>query len=96
MTKTLDTSHPKKSREPLDKLFHVLFTETMCLRLNSYANRRGISKGRLVRIAVEEHLHKIENPQSLDHETPQSIDADLQTPQSFPTELPRTTKSPHI
>lgn len=60
MTTKLETPRSEKSREPLEKPFNVLFTESMYLRLHGYASGSGISKGRLMREALEEHFHKID------------------------------------
>ena len=66
MTTTLDTSRSKKPRESIDKIFNVLLTESLYLRLNGYAYRFGISKGRLVREALEESFRKIDAENTLE------------------------------
>jgi predicted DNA-binding protein len=49
-----------KSREPLEKPFNVLLSETMYLRLHRYASGLGVSKGCLIREALEDHFQKID------------------------------------
>ena len=66
MTTTRETTSPKKSLEPLDRLFNILFTETMYAQLHDFASRFGISKGCLVRIALEEHFRSIDNTNTYD------------------------------
>ncbi|MDZ4733963.1 MAG: hypothetical protein SGJ16_10315 [Nitrospirota bacterium] len=66
MTPTLDTPRSKKPHEPLNKLFNVLFTETQHLKLNDYACRFGVSKGRLIREALEESFRKIDAENNLE------------------------------
>ena len=67
MRTTLDTPRSKKPREPLDKLFNVLFTETMYARLESYSSRFGISKGALIREALEGRFQTIDDENALEH-----------------------------
>ena len=66
MTTTRETTSPKKSLEPLDRLFNILFTETMYAQLHGFASSLGISKGHLVRIALEEHFRSIDNTNTYD------------------------------
>jgi hypothetical protein len=67
MTTTLETLSSMKPREPLEKPFNVLFTESMYLRLHSYASGLGVSKGRFMREALEEHFQKIDAETRHDH-----------------------------
>ena len=67
MTTKLETPRSEKSREPLEKPFNVLFSKTMYLRLQGYASGFGISKGLLVRNALEEHFQKIDAENSRKH-----------------------------
>ena len=60
MTTILETPHSMKSREPLDKLFHVLFTPTMYTEIESLSAHLSISKGALIRLAIEEYLSKLD------------------------------------
>ena len=67
ITTTVETPGSLKSPESLDKVFHVLFTSTMYLRLNGYAYRFGVSKGHMVREALAEHFQKIDAENRHDH-----------------------------
>jgi hypothetical protein len=48
-----------KSREPLEKVFNVLFTPTMFTEIQSLSAHLRISKGALIRFAIEEHLRRL-------------------------------------
>ncbi|MGH7183815.1 MAG: hypothetical protein ACREJN_17815 [Nitrospiraceae bacterium] len=65
MTTMLETPHSMKSREPLDKLFHVLFTPRMYTEIESLSAQLSISKGALIRIAIEEYFSKVGAEKSL-------------------------------
>ena len=65
MTPTLDTPRSKTPRESIDKIFNVLMTQAMYARLESYSSRFGISKGALIREALEEHFQKIDAENAL-------------------------------
>ena len=60
MTTTLETPQSIKSQENLDKAFNVLFTPTMYTQIVNHSNHLNISKGTLIRFAIEEYLHKKE------------------------------------
>ena len=67
MTTTLETTSPKKTLEPLDRLFNILLTDTMYAELHGFALRFGVSKGHMVRIALEEHFRSIDTKNTLEH-----------------------------
>ena len=62
MTITLDTPVEKHSREPLDKLFHVLLTPHMYTELEAHSIRYGLSKGALIRLGIRELFGKLNTP----------------------------------
>ena len=62
MTITLDTPVEKHSREPLDKLFHVLLTPHMYTELEAHSIRYGLSKGALIRLGIREVFAKLNTP----------------------------------
>ena len=62
MTITLDTPLEKHSREPLDKLFHVLLTPHMYTELEAHSIRYGLSKGALIRLGIRELFGKLNTP----------------------------------
>jgi predicted DNA-binding protein len=64
MTTTLETPQSMKSREHLEKLFHVLMTPTMYTQIENHSAHLSISKGALIRSAVETYLSKVEAEQS--------------------------------
>ena len=59
MTTTLEAPRAIKSREPLEKVFNVLFTPTMFTEIESHSTHLSISKGALIRFAIEEYLRKL-------------------------------------
>ena len=64
MTTTQDVPQSMKSHEPLEKVFNVLFTPTMYTEIESQSTQLRISKGALIRCAIEEYLHKVDAEQS--------------------------------
>lgn len=64
ITTTLEAPQSMKSREPLEKVFNVLFTPAMFTHIESHSTHLGISKGALIRSAVETYLRKVEAEQS--------------------------------
>lgn len=64
MKTSLETTHAMKSREPLEKVFNVLFTPSMYTEIKSLSAHLSISKGALIRFAIEEHLRKVDAEQS--------------------------------
>ena len=56
MRTSLASPHAMKSREPLEKVFNVLFTPTMYTEIESLSAHLSISKGALIRFAIEEYL----------------------------------------
>lgn len=67
MTTTLETPQSIKSQENLDKAFNVLFTPTMYTQIVNHSKHLSISKGALIRIAMEDYLHKREEDDALDY-----------------------------
>ena len=65
MTTTLETPQSMKSREPLEKVFNVLFTPTMYTEIAHHSNHLNISKGNLIRFAIEEYLQKLQDQESM-------------------------------
>ena len=64
MTTTLETTDAIKSREPLEKVFNVLFRPSMYAEIESLSAHLSISKGALIRFAIEEYLHKVDAEKS--------------------------------
>lgn len=62
MTTTLEAHQSMKSREHLEKLFHVLMTPTMYTQIEHHSAHLSISKGALIRFAIEEHLRRLGSP----------------------------------
>ena len=62
MTITLDTPFDKQSREPLEKLFHVLMTPRMYTELEVHSMQFGLSKGALIRLGIRELFAKLSTP----------------------------------
>ena len=60
MTTTLEAPHTLKSRETLEKVFNVLFTPTMYAEIENHSTHLSISKGALIRCAIEEHLRRMD------------------------------------
>jgi hypothetical protein len=54
-----------KSQESLEKVFHVLFTPTMYAAIESRSAALKISKGALIRSAVERHLRSLASSKSV-------------------------------
>ena len=67
MTTILETPHSMKSREPLEKLFHVLMTPTMYTEIESLSVHLRISKGALIRFAIEEYLSKVDEKNTIEN-----------------------------
>ena len=67
MTTILETPHSMKSREPLEKLFHVLMTPTMYTEIESLSVHLNISKGALIRFAIEEYLSKVDEKNTIEN-----------------------------
>lgn len=61
MATTVDAPPSMKSREPLEKLFHVLLTPSMYTELEAHSVRVGISKGALIRLGIQEVFRKTLN-----------------------------------
>ena len=64
MTTTLEAPHALKSRETLEKVFNVLFTPTMYAEIENHSTHLSISKGALIRCAIEEYLSKVDAEKS--------------------------------
>ena len=62
MTITLDAPVEKHSREPLEKLFHVLLTPRMYTELEAHSMHFGLSKGALIRLGIRELFAKLNTP----------------------------------
>lgn len=60
MRTSLETTHAMKSREPLEKVFNVLFTPTMYTEIESLSAHLSISRGALIRFAIEEYFRKVD------------------------------------
>ena len=60
MTTTLETPQSMKSREQLEKVFNVLFTPTMHTDIERLSAHLKISKGALIRCAIEEYLYRVD------------------------------------
>ena len=60
MTTTLEAPHTLKSRETLEKVFNVLFTPTMFTEIENHSTHLSISKGALIRCAIEDYLRKVD------------------------------------
>lgn len=58
MTKTTETLS-SRNPEPLEKAFHVLFGPTMVARLTSHATNLKISKGALIRQALDNYFRNL-------------------------------------
>jgi hypothetical protein len=64
MPTILETPQSMKSHEPLEKVFNVLFTPTMYADIESQSMQLRISKGALIRSAVETYLRRMDAEQS--------------------------------
>jgi hypothetical protein len=64
MQTTLEDSCSMKSHETLDKVFHVLFTQSMYTELEALSTRRRVSKGALIRLAIEEYVRQLDHEHS--------------------------------
>ena len=64
MTTILEAPNALKSREPLEKVFNVLFTPTMFTEIENHSTHLSISKGALIRCAIEEYLSKVDAEKS--------------------------------
>lgn len=67
MTTILEAPQSMKSREPLEKVFNVLFTTTMYAEIEHHSAHLSISKGALIRMALEDYLRKKEEEDALDY-----------------------------
>jgi hypothetical protein len=57
---TVRTQDGIKSHEPLEKVFHVLLAPSMYAAIESHSAILKISKGALIRSAVERHLRNLD------------------------------------
>lgn len=64
---TVEAPQSMKSHEPLDKVFNVLFTPTMHTQIEHHSTHLKISKGALIRMALEDYLRKREEEDALDY-----------------------------
>ena len=60
MTATLEATHSRTLIEPLDKLFHVLFTKSMYAELEILSTRLKLSKAAIIRTAIEKYIHDLQ------------------------------------
>ena len=67
MTTTLEVPQSMRSREHLEKLFHVLMTPTMYTQIENHSAHLSISKGALIRLAMDDYLRKREEEDALDY-----------------------------
>jgi predicted DNA-binding protein len=67
MTTSPQTPTALKSREPLEKVFNVLFTPTMYTEIENHSTHLGISKGALIRSAIEAYVRKMEEEDALEY-----------------------------
>lgn len=68
MTTTLEAPSALKSHEALDKVFNVLFTPTMFTEIENHSTHLSISKGALIRLAIEEYLRNLEPNKPVEHQ----------------------------
>lgn len=60
MTTTVEKLNALKSSEHLEKVFNVLMTPTMYTQIDNHSAHLSISKGALIRSAVQTYLSKVE------------------------------------
>jgi hypothetical protein len=67
MTTTIETPNALKSPEHLKKLFHILMTRTMYTKIENLSVRLSISKGALIRFALEDYFRKMDEEDTIDY-----------------------------
>ena len=67
MTMTLEVSQPIKSHESLEKVFNFLMTPTMHNEIERLSAHFRISKGSLIRLALEDYFCKLEQEDTVDY-----------------------------
>jgi len=67
MTTIQDIPQSMRSREHLEKLFHVLMTPTMYTQIEHHSTYLKCSKGALIRMAMDDYLRKKEEEDALDY-----------------------------
>jgi hypothetical protein len=67
MTMTLEVPQPIKSHEPLEKVFNFLMTPTMYAQMEYFSAGLSMSKGALIRLALEDYLIKLEVEDTVDY-----------------------------
>lgn len=66
MTKTRIVQDGIKNSEPLERVFHMLFTKTMYAEIENHSTNLKISKGAIIRSAVERYLRNLDANRSVD------------------------------
>ena len=61
MTMTLEVPQPIKSHESLEKVFNFLMTPSMHKKIEHLSKHLRISKGSLIRLALEEYVCQLEH-----------------------------------
>jgi hypothetical protein len=64
---TLEVPQPIKSHESLEKVFNVLMTPTMHNQIEHLSVHLRISKGSLIRSALEDYFCKLEEENTMDY-----------------------------
>lgn len=65
MTTIQEPPDPKKPTQPLNKLFHVLFTRGMYTELEVLSTRFKLSKGAIIRLAIENYIRRLKEQKSV-------------------------------
>jgi len=67
MTTTLEAPQSMKPRELLEKVYHVLMTPTMYTEIENLSVHLNISKGALIRFALEDYFRKMDEEDTVDY-----------------------------
>lgn len=73
MTKARIVQDGIKTSEPLERVFHMLFTKTMYTELENQSVKLTISKGALIRYALQDYFKKLDTDKPVEHQDLQPL-----------------------